>query len=138
MAPLPNAATRAIVRGALHAAGKKTSSTATAVASTSTAALSTTAHRGAGDPPIFKSPFHGTHKATEVPDFGEYKAGSEANNRLFSYFMVGTMGALTAAGMKSTVHGRFICCHCWTVVASGGLGVRKGVGQTHSKWERSL
>ncbi|KAF3936170.1 hypothetical protein ABW19_dt0202473 [Dactylella cylindrospora] len=41
---------------------------------------------------------------TTIPDWGYYKSDkSESSNRTFSYFMVGTMGALTAAGAKATV-----------------------------------
>ena len=42
--------------------------------------------------------------ATEVPDFSKYtKATSQDKGRAFSYFMVGSMGLVTAAGAKSTV-----------------------------------
>ncbi|KAH8594373.1 Rieske [2Fe-2S] iron-sulfur domain-containing protein [Bisporella sp. PMI_857] len=54
----------------------------------------------------FESPFRGQggNKDSKIPDFSHYrsKAGS-SNNLLFQYFMVGTMGALTAAGAKATV-----------------------------------
>lgn len=42
---------------------------------------------------------------TEIPDFGAYKKDTPIeSSRAFSYFMVGSMGALTAAGLKATVH----------------------------------
>ncbi|GAA5889736.1 hypothetical protein JCM6882_004305 [Rhodosporidiobolus microsporus] len=42
--------------------------------------------------------------ASQVPDFSKYtKANSEDSGRAFSYFMVGSMGLVTAAGAKSTV-----------------------------------
>ncbi|CAL3962825.1 hypothetical protein PZA11_000125 [Diplocarpon coronariae] len=54
----------------------------------------------------FDSPFKGqaSDAGSKIPDFSNYrsKAGSNSN-LLFQYFMVGTMGALTAAGAKATV-----------------------------------
>jgi hypothetical protein len=48
----------------------------------------------------------GSDKGSSIPDFGKYMSKKgEGNNKLFSYFMVGTMGALSAAGAKSTVQG---------------------------------
>ncbi|GMK53469.1 hypothetical protein CspeluHIS016_0100550 [Cutaneotrichosporon spelunceum] len=38
-----------------------------------------------------------------VPDLSAYKTRDESSNRLVQYFMVGTLGALTASGAKSTV-----------------------------------
>lgn len=38
-----------------------------------------------------------------MPDFSAYTAGTEATNRAFSYFMVGSMGLISAAGAKSLV-----------------------------------
>ncbi|KAI8353707.1 Rieske [2Fe-2S] iron-sulfur domain-containing protein [Mortierella sp. GBAus27b] len=44
------------------------------------------------------------HNTTNIPDFSKYKSGSgDASNRAFSYFMVGTTGALSFLGAKSTV-----------------------------------
>ncbi|KAF9432707.1 hypothetical protein BGZ76_010436, partial [Entomortierella beljakovae] len=41
---------------------------------------------------------------TDIPDFDKYKSGSgDASNRAFSYFMVGTTGALGFVGAKTTV-----------------------------------
>ncbi|EHL00714.1 putative Cytochrome b-c1 complex subunit Rieske, mitochondrial [Glarea lozoyensis 74030] len=47
----------------------------------------------------FDSPFRGmgNDQASKIPDFGKYRS------KIFQYFMVGTMGALTAAGAKATV-----------------------------------
>ncbi|KAI1114441.1 ubiquinol-cytochrome c reductase iron-sulfur subunit, mitochondrial [Nemania sp. NC0429] len=67
-------------------------------------ALSTSAqlHDAAGS--SYSSPFKGESKSTKIPDFGHYfNKGSSNTNLLFQYFMVGTMGAITAAGAKSTV-----------------------------------
>ncbi|TGJ86227.1 hypothetical protein E0Z10_g2527 [Xylaria hypoxylon] len=52
----------------------------------------------------YSSPFKGESKSTKIPDFSHYlNKGASNTNLLFSYFMVGTMGAITAAGAKSTV-----------------------------------
>jgi len=40
-----------------------------------------------------------------VPDFTPYQAASPDTNRAVSYFMIGTMGVLTASVAKSTVTG---------------------------------
>lgn len=73
-------------------------------------AVSTTAVRPADQAwTSYSSPFKGEQKAGKVPDFGKYYNGSgEGGKKLFSYFMVGSMGAITAAGAKSTVQGGFL------------------------------
>lgn len=69
-------------------------------------ALSTTAMRPDSAASSYTSPFKGSEsKGNKIPDFGKYMSNSGDKNKLFSYFMVGTMGALTAAGAKSTVQG---------------------------------
>ncbi|KAJ4289461.1 ubiquinol--cytochrome-c reductase catalytic subunit rip1 [Collariella sp. IMI 366227] len=51
----------------------------------------------------YESPFKGEPK-TSVPDFSKYMSkGKGSSNALISYFMVGTLGAISAAGAKSTV-----------------------------------
>ncbi|KAF9157883.1 hypothetical protein DFQ26_008232 [Actinomortierella ambigua] len=41
---------------------------------------------------------------TVIPDFGKYKSNSgDSTNRAFSYFMVGTTGAISFLGAKTTV-----------------------------------
>lgn len=56
----------------------------------------------------FDSPFKGQGSSTKIPSFGHYKktSGSEDGPKLVQYFMVGTMGALTALGAKATVQGK--------------------------------
>lgn len=90
-------------RACLRAANKSTYATR---------ALSTTAVRPAeshstGNWTSYSSPFKGSgEKGGQVPDFGKYVSGNnEGKNKLFQYFMVGGMGAITAAGAKSTVQG---------------------------------
>lgn len=54
----------------------------------------------------FDSPFKGNHDSTKVPSFAAYRnKGGETGPKVFQYFMVGTMGALSALGAKATVQG---------------------------------
>lgn len=61
---------------------------------------------------VFESPFHrgkSSHQDTTViPSFKKYRAGSESGNKLFSYFMVGAFGGLSALGAKDTVSSAFM------------------------------
>lgn len=52
----------------------------------------------------FESPF-GKPDTNKIPDFSHYRSKNSGSGLLFQYFMVGTMGALTAAGAKATVQG---------------------------------
>jgi len=73
----------------------------------------------------YKSPFAGAtaHRTTKIPDFSNYKSStSTRGNQVFSYFMVGTMGALTAAGAKATVQGRSIRLSLGGSGSGGGGG----------------
>lgn len=55
----------------------------------------------------YSSPFTGYSKGSNIPDFSKYKtSGGEGSTKLFSYFAVGTMGAISAAAAKSTVQGK--------------------------------
>ena len=60
----------------------------------------------------FTSPFHrGTSNqqdTTVIPNFSKYRGGSETGNKMFQYFMVGTMGGVTAMGAKNTVQGEHL------------------------------
>lgn len=42
-------------------------------------------------------------EASQVPDFSAYRTGDSQSNRLYSYFAVGSMGLVAAAGAKATV-----------------------------------
>jgi len=55
----------------------------------------------------YKSPFASPEPrtTTKIPDFSKYRGGSTSGNKLFGYFMVGTMGILSAAGAKATIQG---------------------------------
>ena len=99
MAPL-TIASRALARGISR------SSTNPCVAATAAArSLTTTPQRDAASG-TYSSPFKGETRGSKIPDFSKYRAKNSAGtNLLFQYFMVGTMGAITAAGAKSTVHG---------------------------------
>lgn len=47
-------------------------------------------------------------ETNKVPDFSKYMSkGSGNTNQLISYFMVGTLGAISAAGAKDTIQGEF-------------------------------
>ncbi|USP76135.1 Cytochrome b-c1 complex subunit Rieske, mitochondrial [Curvularia clavata] len=52
----------------------------------------------------FDSPFKGGPDSTKIPSFAAYRnKGGETGPKVFQYFMVGTMGALSALGAKATV-----------------------------------
>ena len=74
-------------------------------------ALSTSAARqdtSASPSCSYGATFKGGDKANQVPDFSAYMSPkSPTTNKLFGYFMVGGMGAISAAGAKSTVEGRW-------------------------------
>lgn len=54
----------------------------------------------------FDSPFKGSPESTKIPSFAAYRnKGGETGPKVFQYFMVGTMGALSALGAKATVQG---------------------------------
>jgi hypothetical protein len=101
--------------------------------STAARALSTSSARAADSTASsYSSPFKGTQKGDQIPDFKDYVSkNSKATNQFFGYFMVGTMGAITAAGAKSTVQGRSRPGNDargigWTQLAA--LGCRKEIG----------
>ncbi|KAK3905945.1 Rieske [2Fe-2S] iron-sulfur domain-containing protein [Staphylotrichum tortipilum] len=94
MAPLP-----ALSRAVARSAARLPTTTTTAVRAVS----SSPALRGS-DSSTYQSPFRGESKSSRIPDFSKYMSkGSGAGNALFGYFMVGTLGAISAAGAKSTV-----------------------------------
>ncbi|GKT61586.1 cytochrome b-c1 complex subunit Rieske [Colletotrichum tofieldiae] len=78
-------------------------------ATTAARALSTSAARNDSTATSYSSPFTGAQAGNKIPDFSKYMSKTNpGTNQLFGYFMVGTMGAITAAGAKSTVQGREI------------------------------
>ncbi|KAF5009829.1 hypothetical protein FDECE_3975, partial [Fusarium decemcellulare] len=88
-------------------------------------ALSTTAVRpdSASASAAYSSPFKGESKGSQIPDFGKYVSSSgEGKNKLFSYFMVGALGAVSAAGAKSTVQA-IGAVSCWKGIQDGQLMV---------------
>jgi hypothetical protein len=55
----------------------------------------------------FDSPFKGSGDSTKIPSFAAYRnKNGEQSTKVFQYFMVGTMGALSALGAKATVQGK--------------------------------
>lgn len=96
MAPLTTLARAAVRSSAAASLPVRALSTSAAC---SVAASGTTS-------PSYSSPFKGAQKSTQVPDFSHYMAKSSGStNQLFGYFMVGTLGAISAAGAKSTIQG---------------------------------
>lgn len=86
-------------------------------------ALSTSAAKRDAPTSSFDSPFRGmgNDAGSKIPDFSNYRSKSGTNsNLLFQYFMVGTMGALTAAGAKATVQGTLLQEANW--IGSHGKG----------------
>ncbi|KAI9658213.1 MAG: hsp70 nucleotide exchange factor fes1 [Trizodia sp. TS-e1964] len=62
------------------------------------------ASAGAAPTSSFDSPFRARPNTTQIPDFSHYKSKrSQTGNKLMQYFMVGSMGLLSAAGAKATV-----------------------------------
>lgn len=64
--------------------------------------------RGRADMPApsasYNSPI--SSESTKIPSFKKYRnSGGETPAKVFQYFMVGTMGAVTALGAKNTVQG---------------------------------
>lgn len=106
---LPSANTRSIA----HKMNTLRTSTTRAVRSLTAAAplrgASAVTARQNSTAQTYKSPFEAAgepHATTKIPDFSKYRGGSTKGNQVFGYFMVGTMGALTAAGAKATIQGR--------------------------------
>jgi ubiquinol-cytochrome c reductase iron-sulfur subunit len=57
----------------------------------------------------FESPFgrsHETSSTLKIPSFGKYASkSSPTTNKVFGYFVAGTMGLASAVGAKATVQG---------------------------------
>lgn len=97
MAPLPTAA---VSRTLTQAVRRNTSQTVRALSST--AARSVIATNEASD--TYQSPFKKS-SASKIPDFSKYMLPKGSSSQLIGYFMVGSLGAISAAGAKSTVQG---------------------------------
>ena len=108
----PSSAARLIATPNLQST---TSTSLTSSSSSPTTHLQQRRHQGgsSGAPAAessFDSPFGRTSEAepvtTKIPNFKPYmSSGKETTNRVFQYFVVGTMGILSAAGAKATVQG---------------------------------
>lgn len=59
----------------------------------------------------FDSPFGSSNEfssTVKIPSFSNYSSKSSSrSNQVFSYFVAGTLGLVSAAGAKATVQGRF-------------------------------
>jgi hypothetical protein len=75
----------------------------------------------------FDSPFRTSEAqsaTTKIPSFKNYMSNRpEVSNRVFQYFVVGSMGLLAAAGAKATVQGASECnrvaISCWMRLCYG-------------------
>jgi hypothetical protein len=99
MAPLTTASRtclRGLSRSGLASLPIRALSTSTALSDSAAAASS------------YSSPFKGETTGTKIPDWTKYLSKNKgSSNALYGYFMVGAMGAISAAGAKSTVQGAF-------------------------------
>lgn len=98
--------------------------TATALRTTRTLSTAAALRAGAGSSSTssYQSPFKGTSDTNKIPDFSKYMSkGSGSKNQLYGYFMVGTLGAISAAGAKSTIQGE---SWGWERRGDGGFGGR--------------
>jgi ubiquinol-cytochrome c reductase iron-sulfur subunit len=110
MRPAPSSASAALRTFTRHTLPTpQTSNGAARLAATSAVAPQTQrrSQSGAASASTFNSPFRDNKVDTnQIPSFKAYRAKSaEVSNRTFQYFMVGSMGLLTAAGAKATVQG---------------------------------
>lgn len=83
----------------------------------------------------FDSPFKGMSgsETTKIPSFKKYRtSGGETGNKVFQYFMVGTMGAISALGAKATVQGE----------STGKRGIAGRLGSilvnSRADWEQQI
>jgi ubiquinol-cytochrome c reductase iron-sulfur subunit len=85
----------------------------------------------------FDSPFKGSKDSTKIPSFAAYRSkGGETGPKVFQYFMVGSMGALSALGAKATVQGMTTLhrhslhtdCRAWDLEKTGSWNL------WHSNW----
>lgn len=111
MRPAPSTASAALRSWTRHnLPTSQTTTTAARLVATPVAPQTTsiTQRRHASDAAAsssFDSPFQKVD-TNKIPNFTKYRAKSpEVSNRVFQYFMVGSMGLLTAAGAKATVQG---------------------------------
>lgn len=115
--------------------------TATALRTTRTLSTAAALRAGAGSSSTssYQSPFKGTSDSSKIPDFSKYMSkGSGSKNQLYGYFMVGTLGAISAAGAKSTIQGESLGWRggengSWGAVGRGGrqwsaIGGGRGAG----------
>ena len=67
----------------------------------------------------FDSPFKTGPDTTKIPSFAAYRnKGGETGPKIFQYFMVGTMGALSAVGAKATVQGTLSATRAWEMTGN--------------------
>jgi hypothetical protein len=111
MRPAPSSAGAALRTFTRHSLPPSQTSNAVAARLTTSSSIASQIQRRyqheAASTSTFQSPFRDNKVDTnQIPSFKAYRAKSpEVSNRVFQYFMVGSMGLLTAAGAKATVQG---------------------------------
>jgi hypothetical protein len=105
-------------------------------ASQSRAASTTGATAAAGS--SFESPFGRSNEeapsTTKIPDFSHYMSRNDGTtNRVFQYFMVGSMGLLAAAGAKATVQGKRESITKWAVGFEAPDGTNSSIESTGTR-----
>ena len=110
MRPAPSSASAALRTFTRHTLPTSQTTNGAARLATTSPVASHTQRRsqsGAASSLTFQSPFRDNKVDTnQIPSFKAYRSKApEVSNRVFQYFMVGSMGLLTAAGAKATVQG---------------------------------
>ncbi|RMZ75926.1 hypothetical protein DV738_g5214, partial [Chaetothyriales sp. CBS 135597] len=111
MASAPSSASSAVrswTRHALPAAARSSRVGARPAASLIAPNANQRRHRASAVGPTSQSTFNASASSpvdtTKIPSFKAYRSkAAEVSNRTFQYFVVGTMGLLTAVGAKATV-----------------------------------
>lgn len=105
MRPVPASAGSALRSWTRHTLPSSSSSSSRLAAPAFTSSSQRRQQSSEASGSSFQSPFV-THDTTKIPSFKAYQSkNSEVSNRVFSYFLAGSMGLLAAAGAKATVQG---------------------------------
>ena len=110
MRPLTSAAGPALRSWTKHPLPVTRIASAVGVQQRRSATQEQASHTSSFDSP-FRTPEPGS-ATTRIPSFKNYMSKSpEVTNRVFQYFVVGSMGLLAAAGAKATVQGASMCSY---------------------------
>ncbi|KIV93500.1 ubiquinol-cytochrome c reductase, iron-sulfur subunit [Exophiala mesophila] len=103
MRPVPASAGSALRSWTRHTLPSSSSSSSRLAAPAFTSSSQRRQQSSEASGSSFQSPFV-TKDTTKIPSFKAYQSkNSEVSNRVFSYFLAGSMGLLAAAGAKATV-----------------------------------